>query len=331
MDLSTIPIVAVAISIIICWALFAILCSLAHEALVQVKAERGRFMRKYLLNQLQDFSNDINWGSLFYMHGTIDLLSRDAGEPPADINSRLFAETLIDVVGSSGIVQMKKEAMKETPYKHDLLNNFKVATAVLIQSDVISFLTQALKSAEQSASAGNNESENSEDKIYDKLVVNIETWYNDLIKRLGGWYKKKTRARLFWLGLILGLLLNIDSIQLFNHFNTNPESRKIVMQFYEKNADSLASKAQSPAADPVSRTLIKKQIEEYSKTLDSLAKKADLPVGFDQNIFSVKPTKPPGRFFIFKILGLLITGLAASFGAPFWFDVLRKAYSVKKV
>ena len=59
MDFSTIPILPTAISIVICWALFAILCSLLHEAIAQLKAERGRFMKKYLFQQLQDLPNGV--------------------------------------------------------------------------------------------------------------------------------------------------------------------------------------------------------------------------------------------------------------------------------
>jgi len=333
MNFTDYPIIAVAISIIICWALFAILCSLCHEAIVQSIAERGRFMRKYLLNQLQDFSNDINWGSILYMHGSIDLLSRDAGEPPRDINPRLFAETLVEVVGSSGLVQGKKDATKGIIYKKDTLLNFKAATNVLAQSDVIGFLTQALKSAEQSATEDSNGEMakiNIENEIYKKLIDNIEIWYNNLMGRVSIWYKKRTRVRLFWLGCILGLLLNIDSIQLFNHFNANPESRKAIMQYYEKNASELETKA-ALQTDTSAVPDMRKKAKEYLDSLKVTAESANLPVGLDKNIFNAAlPSTSVFRYILFKLFGIIITGFAASFGAPFWFDVLRKAYSTKK-
>jgi hypothetical protein len=33
--------------------------------------------------------------------------------------------------------------------------------------------------------------------------------------------------------------------------------------------------------------------------------------------------------WLFKIGGVLITGFAASYGAPFWFDLLKKIYQRK--
>ena len=75
MNLLDIPILSTAIAIIISWALFALFCSYVLEAWVQIKAERGRFMKNYLYQQLMDNSNGINWAEKIYSHGTIDLLS----------------------------------------------------------------------------------------------------------------------------------------------------------------------------------------------------------------------------------------------------------------
>ena len=81
MNFFSIPAVSIAISIVICWALFAILCSLVHEAMAQIKAERGRFMKYYLLKQFQDLPNGINWGETIYQQGNVSLLSRDERKP----------------------------------------------------------------------------------------------------------------------------------------------------------------------------------------------------------------------------------------------------------
>ena len=104
MNLFNFPVINIAVAIIISWALFAIFCSLVHEAFAQLKAERGRFMKKYILLQLQDFPNGVNWGSLLYMHGNVDMLSRAPGKPSSDIQPCLFAETLIDVVATAHLV-----------------------------------------------------------------------------------------------------------------------------------------------------------------------------------------------------------------------------------
>src|SRR5678815_557090 len=96
--------VSIAISIVICWALFAIFCSLVQEAIAQILAERGRFMKYYLLKQFQDLSNDINWGQALYQQGNVSLLSRDDRKPSNDIDPSVFARSIIAAVANSHLV-----------------------------------------------------------------------------------------------------------------------------------------------------------------------------------------------------------------------------------
>lgn len=319
MNITSIPVISVAISVIICWALFAMLCSMLHEAIVQTKAERGRFMKTYLLQQLHDFPNDINWATLLYAHGSIDLLSRAIGKPTSSIPSNLFAKTLIEIVGQSQMVQRQKETViDQVKYTQPLLQNFKIATLTLLPSDVVSFFKQAMADAELKATAGGI---TDEAKLYDALVQNIETWYNEFGSRMTLWYQKKTRVRLFFLGFIVALIINIDSVQLFSRFKTDPAARTVVQNYYRQNVDSL-TKLSTTITDNTTKL-------QLSHTIDSLTKSINLPIGLEYNIFHHTPDKEDNNALWLRILGLLITGFAASFGAPFWFDVLKKAYSAK--
>jgi hypothetical protein len=95
----------------------------------------------------------------------------------------------------------------------------------------------------------------------------------------------------------------------------NPDSKTAVMNYYNSYIEK----------DPTNSG--KADTKAQIQSLDSLVNAAELPVGFDHNLFVENPGK--GMFF-WKILGLCLSGFAAAFGAPFWFDVLKKAY-VKKV
>ncbi|PBQ33661.1 hypothetical protein CNR22_18385 [Sphingobacteriaceae bacterium] len=346
MDVFSMPIVTVTISLVICWALFAIFCSTINEAVSLMKAERGRFMKKWLLKQLFDHPNGVNWGSLLYMHGSIDLLNRATSTPTNNIESRLFAETLIEVVGNSQIVQMNKPS--ELPFSSRLLNNFKAATLTLKPSDVVSFFQKAMHSAEMCKNASGNADETA---IYNCLVNQIESWYNEMGERLTYWYRKRARVRLFWLGILLAILFNIDSVQLFNHLQTNKSSQAALMNFYESNTDRLNTLAR--ANNTLDKDSLKDKIVSYGNLMDSLALEANLPVGWSHSILnkhkrqdknsanqaqlqSVKSSSWIDKLSVFlfailfpKLLGFALSGLAASFGAPFWFDLLKKIYSRK--
>jgi hypothetical protein len=75
-----------------------------------------------------------------------------------------------------------------------------------------------------------------------------------------------------------------------------------------------------------------KESRYFANKLDSVSKAAQLPVGWPDKTFLSNDYGISNNVLILgliKIIGLVITGFAASFGAPFWFDVLKKAYSAK--
>ncbi len=360
MDLFSIPIVATAISIVICWALFAIFCSLIHEAIVQIMSERGRFMKKWLFTQLYDHPNGINWASMVYMHGAIDLLTRKTSMPTSDIEPKLFAETLIEVVGNAQVVQMHKDKVvikdlknpkeKSLHFKSDLLNNFKAATLVLKPSDVVTLFQKSMHSAEMCSPPGELQNETS---IYNSLMTQIESWFIEMEERISFWYKKKTRIRLFILGALLALIVNVDSVQLFSYFIKSPNSRNALMNYYESNADRLNEMARN-TADSITGLDIKTKLDSFSVEMDSLSKAIEIPIGWEYSMLNLTREHisniqkkdislfwtivcHPGPFIVrffrmlfwLKLFGIILSGFAASFGAPFWFDLLKKIYSRK--
>lgn len=322
MSIPSIPILSIAVSIVICWALFAVLCSMVHESVTRVKAERGRFMKQYLLQQLHDYPNDINWAKLLYAHGSIDLLSRATNKPTSNIPPELFAATLIDIVGQSQLVQRKKEgAMEAIRYQNPLLHDFKAATLVLQPSDVVVSLKQFMENAELRATTNGTVDES---KVYVLLLENIEQWFTGLTGRITEWYQKKTRTRLFMLGILIALLINVDSIQLFNLFSKEDNTRGAILHFYQQNEAWLEKQAKGDTMHADLQSMIQ-ETQVYENKIDSLSQSLKLPIGMGHSIIkrSVRHTMNWNEIFT-KLLGILISGFAASFGAPFWFNLLKR-------
>ena len=67
------------------------------------------------------------------------------------------------------------------------------------------------------------------------------------------------------------------------------------------------------------------------KKLDSIvgSKTFTPPEEFD-NSYDARRNMPGYLGIIFYFFGLLITGFSLSMGAPFWFDLLNKAVSLKR-
>ncbi len=262
MDLFSIPILSILISVVIAWALFGIACSMIHETVIRVKAERGRFMKKYLLQQLADDVNDINWGLELYRQAPVALLSRDIRKPPDEIDPGTFATALISAVANSTLVLTKLQAVEKKAeaggddsknvmaqlkgVSDPMLRQFKAATVLLRPSDQISLFSTLL--AEAQVKAGQvlvtdkiKMVQTTDANIYDHLLEGLKEWNLALMQRLSLWYTKITHKRLFWLGLILAALINVDSIQFFIFFNQNPKARTILIDYYQHDSAYLSS------------------------------------------------------------------------------------------
>jgi len=148
----------------------------------------------------------------------------------------------------------------------------------------------------------------------------IEDWYNSAMERVSGTYKRRTQYVLFLLGMVAAMAVNADSVAVIERLSTSKTLPAVIAaaaEQYQKDA---------PGTSP------QKTLETTLGTLDKLG----LPIGWtgpgDANLLN--PDKQNAlhaglRLLQIHWLGWLITGLAVSFGAPFWFDVLNRFMTVR--
>jgi len=337
MDILNNPTFEVVLSLIATWALFAILCSFGNEIIAEIVAERGRFLKKKIHDQLQDLSNGVNWATSLYTHGSIDLLSRADNKPSADIPPKLFAEVMVESVANSHLVQTLirgplaanasqaeidfRETYKKIQYNNQVLKDFKAATMVLKPSDVISLYKQALSSAELRAGEKSTTPAEYEANVYKYLIENICNWYGSFSGRISTWYKKRTRLRLFMMGIVVAGLFQVDSIQLYQFYRSQPEARATVITYFKDNIDDLEQKYVN---DTTSEAEHRKMLyNEFKKEMSTVTKSIDLPIGWDKADLD-RSDRSPWWSWTAKVLGILLTALAGSYGAPFWFELFRK-------
>ncbi|MCL6461780.1 MAG: hypothetical protein I4O51_07910 [Flavobacterium micromati] len=357
-------IVQVAISVIISWALFALLCSMIHEVIVRLKSERGRFYRTKINEKLFDGSNQINWGILIYNHSSIKLFTKSEKAPPVGIDPKTMAEVLVDIVANCQAAKILKfnHRNQAALFQQKLLNDFDFATTNLGQSDVIVMLRKTFDKAK--IKGIENQSFN-EEKIYSILIDELTIWFEQFNNRTSAWYKKLSQKRLFAVGFLVALAANVDSVALFEYYKGNPTARIAMIEFYAKNkvqleAFSVKYNTVTEVTQTDSLALIetKVNIAGLAKQMDSLKNDLELPIGWDQAFRETMKVKPniiqqnavisktdgaqkvpknsggliffgiPLAAILFKILGFIISAFAASIGAPFWFDLLKKATTV---
>jgi hypothetical protein len=129
----------------------------------------------------------------------------------------------------------------------------------------------------------------------------VEDWYNDAMDQVSQEYKLKMIYLSIFVAGIVTVILGVDSIAIANTLYREPAVRAAVA-----NAAQTTSSIVMPSAD------VSKNVAATIASLDSLM----LPIGWNQ----IPAT--PGAWGQ-KIVGMLLTTLAASLGAPFWYDLLR--------
>jgi hypothetical protein len=138
----------------------------------------------------------------------------------------------------------------------------------------------------------------------EKFKTQLEVWFNSTMERASGWYKRKTQAVQLALALAIVVLVNIDSVRIARSLSgVNSPLRDSIKQA----AQSLVQ-AGLPQGSPAA------QLSAATETIGNLA----LPIGWVNSAFGPS-----------TILGWIITALAASLGAPFWFDLLNRFVNVR--
>ena len=233
---------------------------------------------------------------------------------PAYIPSETFATALIDVISPPDATRARS------------LEDVRQAITNLPPSPT----RQALMSLAADTQKG-----------VDEFQSKVETWFNDSMDRAAGWYKHRAQNILLLISLVLTLVLNVDTVKLAQSLWNNPVQRQATVDLAEKYVDQHKGSLQT-----------KGDLSQQARDLSNLGDQLPFPFGW-QNWKSWGQTRseieekakvqsqshpgnqalpsPPSLFVFWgeAAIGWLITTLALSLGAPFWFDTLNRFMVVR--
>ena len=183
----------------------------------------------------------------------------------------------------------------------------------------------------------------------DMIQSNIEDWFNNAMNRLTGWYKRRTIVATLLLGVFLATIVNVDSVNLVSRLWKEPDLRVAVLSQIENVLTQ-----NSPNIDIGGLTTIQQQYSNINLPVGWLGAPVAMTSDLAKNLSSVCTLMPQQENQIFgliitgqcyplinspqssdltgwliKLAGILISGVAASPGASFWFDLLKKIINVR--
>jgi len=322
----------VIIGMIFVYLLLSLLCSAVAEYIESLLGFRASDLRKgieLLLNDSPETkkSADNTEGSAdktdkgvdlaqrLYEHGLIRPLYRTANKLPSYIPSRTFALALWNMAGggAGGSSTTNLEDIKRVINTTVPNRELKEALVTLIDDAKGDF---------------------------DQARKNIEDWYEGMMDRVSGWYKRRVHAILLVIGLVTAAAINADSINIAKALVSDDVLRGSIANAAETYLETAKPTPEptpcvptpeapcptppTPQTPQEKERAAREKVKRAKAQLDELG----LPLGWvsatPDNVGDLRRTPDTKWGLLLKALGLVLTGLAISQGAPFWFDLLNK-------
>jgi hypothetical protein len=245
---------------------------------------------------------------------------------PAYIPSRTFALALMDILNrnkatGSELMQSITQSLAEHHwiYKENKVGEALYALAVHANGDI---------------------------KTFQK---SIENWYGDSMDRASSWYKRYTQTILLFIGFGLAVMFNVSTVRVAQTLWFDRDTRMAMANAADQYAKAHpnppgAEQKNNPSSTPGD---LAKKLQESAEAFDTATSSALLPVGWkhsaseywnsicaslDKFSWSKAWWEPFDIRFLHAmsvLAGWLMTAIAISLGAPFWFDILNKIMVVR--
>jgi len=297
----------VMIGIITIYLMFALACTATVEAISSWFEVRSKNLEVALGEFLHgDIEQGKSFVNAFFAHPIVQTLSQGKDGRPSYIDPEIVGRAVTDLITARDGVSFLKQAIDKLP-----------GTA---QSNRIKGLLESLQ-------------RDAKEDIADFRKL-IESHYDTAMDRASGWYKRKTQTIALVVSAIFVIFANVDTISLSNSLSANPAARAKMLEIAQQQVDAAkesTSKPGAPAANNGSTggaDALKEAKDRSEKAAEALARAGtDLSSAGIQLGWQALPVGYGN--WASKIMGLLISILAISLGAPFWFDLLSRVMQVR--
>lgn len=158
---------------------------------------------------------------------------------------------------------------------------------------------------------------------YYEFKSKIENWYGEVMDRSSGAYKRDAQRWLFSLGLVIALIFNADTLTIYHNLSVNSSLRDAVAGA----AQSYLSREAPPPAFGTSEPTAGVAFQQISRLVNENISTFESPLGLGWA--NVEPNTLDFSWIVYHLLGWLLTATAVSFGASFWFELLKKIINVR--
>ncbi len=284
----------VVIGLVFVLLLLSLLATTIMELLSSGLALRGKNLEKALRNMLASADADEKLFKQFKDNSLYKQLSQRYGKSrrrsPSYLSADSFQSILFDVLLEGEGVDRIQERIDSLPDR-----------------DLKHVLNQLLNDA---------------DYRLDEFRSNIRNWYDNVMDRASGWYKRNIQKILVAVGLAIAVIFNADTIAIYERLESDPEALQQILAMAE---DYLL--IQGDSLTTTENPLMRESLDKINYLINQEIDEASAPLGLGWGGVDVQSLS--WQDWALKVLGWIVTALAVSLGAPFWFDLLKKLVNIR--
>jgi hypothetical protein len=288
----------------------ALFVTIANESIAGIFNSRG----KMLYGNVKTLLGQTGLDNLVQSSPIFKAMMRAEGQLRSYVDPQVLAQTLIGTVLGPNVAPASSPAQKP---------DLRSAIQRLPESDVKSVLWTLAQSADDSI---------------DKLSKGLSHWIDRSLTVLGEGYKRRVQVLSFCLGLVMAIGFNIDTLWVTQRLYRDKELRESIAMAAEQFSDKTSREAFDRCRQmPPEQRMKTPECAPIEGMADAFAKRAEtfgkLPIGWESakqfRTYGLPSQEGGIASWFARVLGWLLTALAVSVGAPFWFDLLNRFVNIR--
>jgi hypothetical protein len=288
----------VLLGLITVYLAFGMACTSVVEAVSAWFGMRSRNLETALSEFLAgDLNQTVTFVKAFYDHPLVQVLSKGREGRPSYIPPEIVGQVVEALVTANGAIESLGEAVNSMPGTPETNR---------VKGLIRTFVTQAGGDADAFRKA-------------------VETHFNAVMDRASGWFKRYAHNVSLIVSAVLVIGANVDTVNIATSLASNPAARTKLVEIAEQRlAGANTFEDQVKAGGRTTVEQAKKQSMEAQAALDRAVSDMEATgLNFGWKGWPALNEIPA------KVAGLLVSILAVSLGAPFWFDVLQRFMQVR--
>lgn len=282
------------------FAYFAI--SVIGSGIVEIGVKLTSLRAKHLKEALGNLLDDKNYNGFvaqLYEHHLITSPMKDKLGDPKSMKAKDFAAAVFDILCDGSTEDERYQKIKA---RIETIKDEKVKTRLL---NILESSAEDLES------------------MRDK----VESWFNESMEAVSEWYRQRMR---FWVTIVSFAVvgaMNADTIRMTKMLWNDNELRQSTVAAAESFANSMETRFQEQSADTAAKSF-GQALEQIKSDID---RTKVLPIGWNSEVTPLQAEfqGDATRWWLLKVLGLLLTIGAVSMGSTYWYRQLKQLLNLR--